>query len=153
MFVNVPAEIRSYEYSGRTESDAVAPKSPFNSQQKQVLIDSLHSKGSNKFEFYINSAVKIDDEARTESLCFGNPNPENCVLVLIVFDSDGKMIYRSLGLKSGAELNNIKLFYELPYGLQEVTAAVNAYDGQTNEKIGTRYAEIKLAVGVDENGK
>ena len=151
-FLNVPADILSYEYNGRLESSFTAKESVFNRQQQDVFIEALDAHGSNKFEFYINSVIPIDDDSATGQLCFGNPEENDCILVATVFDKDGEVLYRSLGLESGKEVNNATLFKELPYGTHKVKVAVNAYDSDTNKKIGTKYAHIKLSVGVDENG-
>ena len=153
VFLNVPTEIRTYEYNSRLESELTAKESVFNAQQQQVFIEALNASGSRKFEFYINSVIPVDDDGATKQLCFGNPNGNDIVLVATVYGKDGEIIYRSLGLEGGKELNEAKLFTSLSYGLHDVKVAVNAYDKQTNEKIGTRYAKIRLAVGVDENGK
>lgn len=151
--VNVPTSIRNTSYSGRLESEALARDSVFNSQQRQVLTDSVRSSGSRKFSFYINSVIDIDDDFSTSELCFGNPSDNDCVLVATIFDSENNIIYRSLGLEPGKEINRATMFTELSYGMHRVKVSVNAYDKVTNEKIGTRYAEIKLAVGVIENEK
>lgn len=151
--LNVPHDILSYEYNSRLESETVAKESVFNAQQQQVFSDALNAHGSRKFEFYINSVIPIDDDGATDELCFGNPSGNDCILVATVFDSDGEIIYRSLGLDSGKEINEAKMFKSLSYGLHDVKVAVNAYDKETNKKTGTQYAKIKLAVGVDENGK
>jgi hypothetical protein len=151
-FLNVPADILSYEYNGRLESSFTAKKSVFNRQQQDVFIEALDAHGSNKFEFYINSVIPVDDDSSTEELCFGNPEGNDCILVATIFDSDGDILYRSLGLESGKEVNDATLFKELPYGTHKVKVAVNAYDKETNKKIGTKYAHIKLSVGVDKNG-
>lgn len=151
-FLNVPAEIRNFEFNGRLESSMVAKDSAFNSQQQQVFIESLDTHGSSKFDFYINSAIPVGDNGEIKELCFGNPNDEDIVLVATVFDKDGEVLYRSLGLEKGKEINEVKLFQEVAYGTHKVKVAVNAYDRETNEKIGTKYARIKLSVGVDENG-
>lgn len=151
-FLNVPAEIRNLEFNGRLESSLVAKDSAFNSQQRQVFIESLDTHGSSKFDFYINSAIPVGDNGEIEELCFGNPNDEDIILVATVFDKEGEVLYRSLGLEKGKEINEVKLFQEVAYGTHKVKVAVNAYDRETNEKIGTKYARIKLCVGVDENG-
>ena len=153
VLLNVPMNIRSFEYNSRLESETIAAPSVFNSQQQQVFMDALKASGSRKFEFYMNSVIPIDDNSSTDKLCFGNPADNNCVLIAVIYDSDGNIIYRSLGLECGKEINDAKMFTGLSYGLHDVKVAVNAYDRKTNEKIGTKYAEIKLAVGVDENGK
>lgn len=150
-FINVPSEIRNYEFNGRLESESVAKESAFNSQQREVFIETLNAHGSNKFEFYINSSVPVGDDGVIEELCFGNPAENDCILVATVFDSEGDVLYRSLGLESGTEINEAKLFKEVPYGTHNVKVAVNAYDKETNEKIGTKYARIRLSVGVDED--
>lgn len=151
-FLNVPAEIRAYEFKGRLESSYTAKPSAFNAQQQEVFIEALDAHGSSKFEFYINSVIPFDDSGKTQELCFGNPSENDYVLVATVFDSDGEVLYRSLGLEKGMEVNEATLFRELPFGTHNVKVAVNAYDKETNEKIGTKYARIKLSVGVDENG-
>lgn len=150
--INVPAEIRSIEFSGRIESDVVAHESSFNVQQQQVFISSLGAHGSRKFEFYFNSVVEIDDDFSTDELCFGNPKTNDVVLIATVYDDDGKILYRSLGLEPNREINEAKLFEEISYGVHDVKVAVNAYDKNSHEKIGTKYAKIKLAVGVEYNG-
>ena len=151
--MNVPKEIRSYEYNGKLESEEAALESVFNSQQQGVFVDSVKSHGSGKFDFYINTVVEIDDNSETHNLCFGNPEENDCILIATIFDDDGRILYRSLGLESGKELNKAKMFEYLKYGMHDVTVSVNAYDQKSKEKIGTRYAEIKLAVGVEENGE
>lgn len=153
VFMNVPQSIRSAEYEGRLESDTVAVESVFNAQQQKIFIDSLKSRGSGKFEFYINSIVEIDDDFSTDTLCLGNPVTNNAILVATIYDDDDNVLYRSQGVEPGKEINRAKLFSELSYGVHEVKVAVNAYDAESFEKLGTRYAEIKLAVGVDYNGE
>lgn len=153
VLVNVPSEIRGFEYEGRIESETVAKSSVFNAQQQQVFMDSMKAGGSRKFDFYINSVISVNDDNATENLCFGNPEGGKYVLIATIYDKDGTVIYRSLGLESGREINSAKMFAALPYGMHNVKVAVNAYDSETNEKIGTKYAAVKLAVGVDENGR
>ena len=152
VFVNVPTDIRKTEFNGRLESETVAQKSVFNAQQQQVFMDALKARGSRSFDFYFNSVVDVDDDFSTDDLCFGNPESNDCVLIATVYDGD-TVLYRSLGLEPGREINRAKLFGELSYGVHDVKVAVNAYDKNTNEKVGTKYAEIKLAVGVDYNGE
>lgn len=152
VFVNVPTDIRKTEFNGRLESETVAQESVFNAQQQQVFMDALKAKGSRSFEFYFNSVVDVNDDFSTDDLCFGNPESNDCVLIATVYDGD-TVLYRSLGLEPGREINRAKLFGELSYGVHDVKVAVNAYDINTNEKVGTKYAEIKLAVGVDYNGE
>lgn len=153
VLLNVPSEIRATEFNGRTESEAIAEDSAFNIRQQQVLIDSLNAKGSRKFSFYINSIVNVGDDFSTEDLCFGNPKTNDCILIATVYEKDGTVIYRSLGLEAGKEINKATLFDELSYGIHDVKVAVNAYDKETNKKIGTKYAKIKIAVGVEYNGE
>lgn len=152
VFVNVPTDIRKTEFNGRLESETVAQESVFNVQQQQVFMDALKARGSRSFEFYFNSVVDVNDDFSTDDLCFGNPESNDCVLIATVYDGD-TVLYRSLGLEPGREINRAKLFGELSYGVHDVKVAVNAYDINTNEKVGTKYAEIKLAVGVDYNGE
>ena len=97
--------------------------------------------------------MNVRDDFSTEDLCFGNPKSNDCILIATVYDSDGEVLYRSLGLESGREINKAKLFKELSYGVHDVKVAVNAYDKATNKKIGTKYAKIKIAVGVEYNGE
>ncbi|HCT15892.1 MAG TPA: hypothetical protein DIW36_00485 [Ruminococcaceae bacterium] len=152
VFVNVPTDIRKTEFNGRLESETVAQESAFNAQQQQVFMDALKARGSRSFDFYFNSVVDVDDDFSTDDLCFGNPESNDCVLIATVYDGD-TVLYRSLGLEPGREINRAKLFGELSYGVHDVKVAVNAYDKNTNKKVGTKYAEIKLAVGVDYNGE
>ncbi len=153
VWVNVPSEIKATEFNGRLESETVAEESVFNAQQQQVFVEALNARGSKKFSFYFNSVVNVDDDFSTDNLCFGNPKTNDCVLIATVYDKDDTVLYRSLGLESGKEINSAKLFEELSYGIHDVKVAVNAYDGKTNEKIGTKYAKIKIAVGVEYNGE
>ena len=152
VYVNVPTDIRKTEFNGRLESETVALESVFNAQQQQVFMGALKARGSRSFDFYFNSVVDVDDDFSTDDLCFGNPESNDCVLIATVYDGD-TVLYRSLGLEPGREINRAKLFGELSYGVHDVKVAVNAYDKNTNGKIGTKYAEIKLAVGVDYNGE
>lgn len=153
VLMNVPSEIRAIEFSGRTESETTAFESVFNAQQQQVFIRALKAHGSRKFSFYFNSVVNVDDDFSTSDLCFGNPKSNDYILIATVYDGDGNVIYRSLGLEPGKEINNVKLFKELSYGVHNVKVSVNAYDKNTKEKVGTRYAKIKIAVGVEYNGE
>lgn len=147
VFVNVPVEIRNTEFNGRYESDTVATDSVFNKQQKKTMVNALKEKGCQKFDFYINSVIEIDDNFQTDSLTFGNLS--DYILVATIFDEDGTVLYRSLGLKSGKEINKAEFFDELEYGQREVTVAVNAYNKKTYEKIGTKYAKVSLTIGVE----
>lgn len=153
VWVNVPSEIKATEFNGRLESETVAEESVFNAQQQQVFVEALNARGSKKFSFYFNSVVNVDDDFSTDVLCFGNPKTNDCVLIATVYDKDDTVLYRSLGLEPGKEINSAKLFEELSYGIHDVKVAVNAYDRKTNEKIGTKYAKIKIAVGVEYNGE
>ncbi len=153
VFMNVPSSIRATEFNGRIESETVATDSVFNISQQQVFIDALKARGSRSFDFYFNSVVNVGDDFSTEDLCFGNPKTNDCVLIATVYDKDDTVLYRSLGLEPGKEINSVKLFSELSYGIHDVKVAVNAYDKKTNEKIGTKYAKIKIAVGVEYNGE
>lgn len=153
VLVNVPADIRAAEFNGRVESETVAGDSIFNVQQQQVFVDAIKSKGSRKFSFYFNSVVNVGDDFSTDDLCFGNPKTNDFVLIATVYDKDNAVLYRSLGLEPGKEINRAKLFGEMSYGIRDVKVAVNAYDKNTNKKIGTRYAKIKIAVGVEYNGE
>ncbi len=153
VFMNVPSSIRSTEFNGRLESETTAADSVFNIQQQQVFIDALKARGSRSFDFYFNSVVNVDDDFSTDDLCFGNPKTNDCVLIATVYDKDDTVLYRSLGLEPGKEINSVKLFEKPSYGVHDVKVAVNAYDRKTNEKIGTKYAKIKIAVGVEYNGE
>lgn len=146
--VNVPSEIRNFEFNGRLESSLMAKSSAFSTQQQAMFIDSVGAHGGGDFEFYINTEITLDDNGETDSLRFGNPQSNGCILVATVYDGEGRVLYRSLGLESGKEINEAKFFEELKYGTHEVKVAVNAYDSRTNEKIATKYAEIILSVGV-----
>lgn len=153
VFRNVPSEVRATEFNGRLESEAVAKESVFNTQQQQVFIEALKAKGSKSFSFYFNTVINVGDDFSTDNLCFGNPKTNDCIMIATVYDGDGNVLYRSLGLEPGMEINNVKLFRELSYGVHDVKVAVNAYDKKSKEKIGTKYAKIKIAVGVEYNGE
>lgn len=146
-FFNVPGEIRNFEYVGRAESENTAKISEFNNVQKQALIDATEAKGSGKFDFYISKTIYIDDDFSTSDLCLGNPN-DDCVIVATIYDSHGDVLYRSLGIEPGREISAASLFDEISYGEHKLKVCVNAYDGNSLEKIGTKYAKITLAVGV-----
>ncbi|MBR5262716.1 MAG: hypothetical protein IKV49_02725 [Clostridia bacterium] len=146
--VAVPSEIRELEFSGRIESALTAKPSAFSESQQAMFIDSTAARGTDEFDFYFNTSVTLDDSGSTEDLRFGNPQGNGCILVATVYDDDGRVLYRSLGLEEGKEINNAKFFEEIAFGTHEVKVAVNAYDSETNEKIATKYAKIKLSVGV-----
>lgn len=145
---NVPSDIRAYQYNGKLENESSVNDNVFAAQQRDYLKE-LEIHGSRKFDFYINPVVKVEDDGFTHNLCFGNPEGNDFILIATVFDSKGTVVYRSLGLSDGKEINVAKMFESLEYGMHEMTVAVNAYDKKTNKKIGTKYAEIKLAVGVN----
>ncbi len=147
VFMNVPTAIRNEEFSGKFESDTSATESILNKQQKNVMVKLLREKGCKDFDFYINSVVEIDDKFRTNSLMFGNMS--DYVLVATIYDNDGTVLYRSLGLKPNKEINEATFFDEMEYGQHNVKVAVNAYNKKTYEKIGTKFAELSLTIGVD----
>ncbi len=142
--VNVPSEIRNFSYSGKLEASAEASK--LSEHQQEKLEKELGTKGRGKFDFYIKPEIQFDGNGETDGLCFGNSSENECVLIATVFDSEGEVLYRSLGLESGKEINAAKLFYDVSYGTHEVRIAVNAYNPETHKKIGTRYADITLKI-------
>ncbi|MBR6531118.1 MAG: hypothetical protein IKT61_01285 [Clostridia bacterium] len=146
--VNVPSEIRNLAFAGRLESTANAKPSAFSEGEQAMFIDSVKAHGAGDFDFYINTHITLNDNGETDTLRFGNPKENDCVLVAFIYDEDGRVLYRSLGLAAGKEINSAKFFEEVEYGTHEVKVAVNAYDSETNEKIATKYAEIILSVGV-----
>ena len=146
--VAVPSEIRELEFSGRIESGLTAKPSAFSESQQAMFIDSTSARGTDEFQFYFNTNVVIDDNGKTENLRFGNPQGNDYILVATVYDDDGRVLYRSLGLDEGKEINSARFFEEIAFGTHDVKVAVNAYNGETNEKIATKYAEITLSVGV-----
>lgn len=147
-YVNIPEEIRQLEFTGRIESSTTAKPIQFSESQQRKLIDSVNAVGFGDFVFYINTDIALDDNAETTTLRFGNPQENGCILVATIFDENGQILYRSLGLTEGKEINTAKFFEEIEYGTHEVKVAVNAYDSETNEIIATKYAKIKLSVGV-----
>ena len=146
--VAVPSEIRELEFSGRIESGLTAKPSSFSDSQQAMFIDSTAARGTDEFDFYFNTSVTLDDNGETKNLRFGNPQGNGCILVATVYDDDGRVLYRSLGLDEGKEINSVRFFEEIAFGTHDVKVAVNAYDGKTYEKIATKYAEITLSVGV-----
>ncbi len=146
--VNVPSDIRSFGYSGRVESALVAKPSSFSKSQQTMFIDSVGARGWGEFDFYINTNITLDDNCETKNLRLGSPEGNDCILVATVYDRDGRVLYRSLGLEAGKEINSARFFEEIEFGTHDVKVAVNAYDSITNEKIATKYAKIKLSVGV-----
>lgn len=150
---NVPAETRNYKYNSRLESEITSEKTLFSAEQQKTFVKQTRAKGSRRFDFYINTVLSVDDDNTISSLGFGNPWENECILIATIYSENGDVLYRSLGLECGREINSAKLFTSVSYGVHDVKVAVNAYDRETNEKIGTKYAKIKLAVGVDENGK
>lgn len=147
VFFNVPKDIRNMEFGGNLASDSIAQESVFNKQQKNVMVKLLKEKGCKDFDFYINSVIEINDEFKTKSLMFGNMS--DYILVATIYDSDGKVLFRSLGLKPDKEINEAEFFDEMEYGQKKVKVAANAYNRKTFEKIGTKYAEVTLTIGVD----
>lgn len=148
VFMNVPSAIRTQEYNGRTESESIAAESLFNSQQQGIMAESLKAHGSSKIKFYINSIIEIDDNNQTHNLRFGNICDSDYVLIATIYDENGDVLYRSLGLEAGKEINDAKFFKKISYGTHKVKVAVNAYDKETKDKIGTKYAKIELKIGI-----
>lgn len=148
--IGIPDEVANAEFKGRLEPETVAVSSSVSPQQQKKLAKALKSKGNNSaFDFYVNDEIIIDEYDDPALLEFGSVSENDCVLMFFILDEDDNIIYRSLGVKPGCEVRSVSFFDELPYGTHKAKIVVNGYDVETNKKVGTQCAEIKIKIGVD----
>ena len=148
--IGIPDEVANAEFKGRLEPETVAVSSSVSPQQQKKLAKALKSKGNNSaFDFYVNDEIIIDEYDDPALLEFGSVSENDCVLMFFILDEDDNIIYRSLGVKPGCEVRSVSFFDELPYGTHKAKIVVNGYDAETNKKVGTQCAEIKIKIGVD----
>ena len=148
--IGIPDEVANAEFKGRLEPETVAVSSSVSPQQQKKLAKALKSKGNNSaFDFYVNDEIIIDEYDDPALLEFGSVSENDCVLMFFILDEENNIIYRSLGVKPGCEVRSVSFFDELPYGTNKAKIVVNGYDAETNKKVGTQCAEIKIKIGVD----
>jgi hypothetical protein len=119
-------------------------------------IKNTKAKGNkNKFSFYANTAVQVSAPDSLLPIAISNPTVSEEILVCSLVNSDGVVVYRSLGIVPGKYLNNIRLSQYLDYGNNELMLYVSAFRAETKdgkvefEKVGTQRAEIEVLVGSD----
>ena len=77
------------------------------------------------------------------------------ILLFSLVDSNGVVIYRSLGVVPGRYITNIRLSKYLDYGVNELTLYVSAFvaegtkDDYHFERIGTQKTKVEVHVGND----
>ena len=147
---SLPGSVKNAEFKGRLEPDSVATESSLSEAQQEKLAKSVKAKGNTgAFDFYVNDEISLQEHSDPALLEFGNNSSNDCILVAFLLDENGEVIYRSLGVEPGEEIRSVELFDAVSYGTQTATLAVNGYDADTYEKIGTQTVKIKLKIGVD----
>ncbi len=147
---SLPDSVRKAEFKGRLEPDSVATESSLSETQQEKLAKSVRAKGNTgAFDFYVNDEISVQEHSDPALLEFGNNSSNDCILVAFLLDENNEIIYRSLGVEPGEEIRSVELFDAVSYGTQTATLAVNGYDADTYEKIGTQTVKIKLKIGVD----
>ena len=148
--LSVPDSVKNAEFKGRLEPDSVAAESALSQAQQEKLAKSVKAKGNTgAFDFYVNDEISVQEHTDPVLLEFGSNSSNDCVLVAFLLDENGEVIYRSLGVEPGEEIRSVMLFDAVSYGTQTATLAVNGYDAETYEKVGTQTVKIKLKIGVD----
>ena len=147
---SLPDSVKKAEFKGRLEPDSIATETSLSEAQQDKLAKSVKAKGNTgAFEFYVNDEISVQEYTDPALLEFGNNSSNDCVLVAFLLDENGEVIYRSLGVEPGEEIRSVMLFDAVSYGTQIAILAVNGYDADTYEKIGTQTVKIKLKIGVD----
>lgn len=148
--LTLPQSVRNAEFKGRFEPDSVAVETSLSLSQQEKLANAMNSKGNmGAFDFYVNEKILIEEHTDPALIEFGSVESNDCILVAFLLDENGEVIYRSLGVEPGKELRSVVLFDSVSYGAQTATLAVNGYDAETYEKIGTQTVKIDLKIGVD----
>lgn len=146
----VPDYVKTADYKGRVESEAVAFDMDISENQQEALTKATKSKGDKrKFDFFVNDTIVMNEYDDPALIEFGSADSNDCVLVFYIIDENGQELYRSLGIEPGRQIRSISFFDEIPYGTQDVTIAVLGYDAKTFKKVGMQTAQIKLEIGVD----
>lgn len=147
--VKVSDSVKNAEFKGRLEPDTVAYATDISSSQQKKLAKAVKSKGSHRFDFFVNEEVVLSEPTDSALLEFGSVSSNDCILIAFLLDESGKTLYRSLGVEPGEEIKSVRLFEEMPYGTHKLTLVVNGYNAESYEKIGTKTAEIQIKIGVD----
>ena len=143
-------------YSGRTFADDEVYLISISDEQQKELIEKTDAKGNTtKFSFYSNTGIEVQKPDSLLPLAISNPTTSEVILLCSLVNSDGVVVYRSLGIVPGRYVTNIRLSQYLDYGNNDMTLYVSAFraegEGDTFEykKVGTQKAEIQVIVGSD----
>ena len=126
------------------------------SEQQSTYVEAMKVKGNkNKFSFYANTEIAVSKPDSAVPIAFSNPSFNDSVLLCQIVDSDGVIVFRSLGVVPGKYITNVKFSDYLDYGENELTMYVTAFraveseNGVAFEQVGKQKTDIKIVCGED----
>lgn len=131
-----------YWFDKAAKSGSLAGKSP---EDIRGMLDTIVEEGM--FNVSVNARVIFEDGGQTGSLGLENvsANRYYCRAAL-KRDSDGKVLYKSDGLKPGQYIDQIQLNEALPAGNYPCTVQIIATDPETLEDIGQVDVQVEVVV-------
>ena len=100
-----------------------------------------------KFSFFCNDALSPDPTNGNCMIMFGNPDTNDCILVLSIMDENGNLLYRSGGVEPGKYISQIRLAPNVLSAAKSYRAYVSAYDRDGYSCIGVQYTTLTVQSG------
>lgn len=136
-------------YSGVLEDDYVFPIE-FSDEQVRESVKQTRRHGQTRaFTYFCDDHLRLDPIDRYGFIMFGNPEENDCQLVLSILDEDGKLVYRSKGVEPGNYITQIRPYVQLEAGSYAYTAYVSAYvrEDYRYKCVGVQYSRLTVEVG------
>ncbi len=102
------------------------------------------------FKFFANNDLMINEWYDKIPLVLGNVESNKCDFLVTILDSSDTIVYRSMGIKPGYYLPSIRLFDIIPYGENDLTLVVAAYNPETYKNVGVQRMKLKLVIGFEQ---
>jgi len=106
------------------------------------------------FKFYARTDIVISEPADILPIVLGNLKQNDKTFIVSLVDREGALIARTLGLPPGKYLPSITLIDQrMPYGEYDLKLVVSAYDSDTMAYLGSQYADFRLVIGIEQEGR
>jgi hypothetical protein len=118
-----------------------------NMTAEEVMAQMQRAADESYFSFKINARPVFEDGKSKGTLMIENP-PYNVypMVVQIVLEESGEIIYDSGGILPGYHIDSANLLKELPKGEHAAVANLNAYDPESKEWLGRQSAKLIIKV-------
>ena len=145
-------------YYGRNESEnTVSVISSDEEAQKDYVKGTKASGYTGRFDFYAQTEINLNDDGDLAPLSISNPTYNDCTIIVTITNGDGKVLYRSLGIKPGQYINSVSFNNGLNYGENNLKIYVTAFEGdggkngRSFKRIGNQFVDLKVNVGTEYN--